>query len=255
MHSSNLSTPTSPLIKLTHIASWSLCEPPKNNGLSNFSLLTLLSTHFVKICCITVLFFDTDQNRSISMGKGWSKPEMVVSMPSPVVLDLRSLAFMLFFLYTSKTTSTWLHDLKRNLNLLQRLMKKFYVFRFWFFIDTFLAYAMKSIITFLWWCIGSKCVGIFFCYHTFKFSCQFRIIWLLDQTSFCKTKTCRWDIIAHDNFKIEISQASIVNMTENLTVSLAKSYSFFSLFLSVLFLVLEIVADNRVFHPFFFILF
>ena len=52
-----------------------------------------------------------------------------------------------------------------------------------------------------------------FCDHTFKFSCQFTLICLSDQTSFYKIKIYRWDFIAHENFKIEISQASIVNMT------------------------------------------
>ena len=37
-----------------------------------------------------------------------------------------------------------------------------------FFIANFLAYAMKSIITFLWWFVEGKCVGRFFCYHTFS---------------------------------------------------------------------------------------
>ena len=163
MHSSNLSTLTNPVTKLTHMASFYLWEPPKNNGLSNCSLLTLLSTHFVKSCSSAVLFYDADQYWSISTGKGWSQPEIIVSMPSPVVFRLSSLALMLFSLYTSKTLSTQLHDLKRKLNVLQKLMKNLlYVFRFGFFIDTFLAYAMKSIITFLWWSVGGKCVGIFF---------------------------------------------------------------------------------------------
>ena len=160
MHYSKLSTLPNPLTKLTHIASFYLCEPPKNNGLSNCSLLTLLSTHFVNSCSSAVLFYDADQNWSVSTGKDWSKPEIIVSMPSPVVLRLSSLALMLFSLYTSKTVSTWLHDLKRKLNVLQKLMKKsLYV---WLFFDTFLAYAMKSIITFLWWSVGGKCVGILF---------------------------------------------------------------------------------------------
>ena len=124
VHSSNLSTPTNPLTKLTHIASFSLCEPPKNNVLSNCSLLILSSTHFVKSCCSAVLFFDTDQNQSISTGRGWSKPEIIVSMLSPVVLRLRSLSLMVLSLYTSKAIFTWLHDLKRKLNVLQRLTKK-----------------------------------------------------------------------------------------------------------------------------------
>ena len=150
VHSSNLSTLTNPLTKLTHIPSLSLFKSPKNNGLSNCSLLTLLSTHFMKSCCSAVLFFDTDQNRSISTGKGWPKSEIIVSMPSTVVLRLRSLALMLFSFYASKTISTQLYDLKRKLYVLQRPMKKsLYVFRFYFFIGTFLAYAMKSIITFL----------------------------------------------------------------------------------------------------------
>ena len=125
IHSSNLSTIINPLTKLTHIQSFSLCEPPKNNGLSNCSFLTLVSTHIAKSYGSAVLFFDTDQNRSISTtGKGRSKSEIIVSMPSPVVLRLRSLALMLFSLYKSKLMSTWLHDLKRKLNVLQRLMKK-----------------------------------------------------------------------------------------------------------------------------------
>ena len=121
MHPSNLSTLTNPLKKPTHIASFSLCELPKNNSLSNFSCLAFVSTHFVKSCCSAVLFFDTDQKRSISTGKSCSKPEIIVSMP--VVLRLRSLALMLFSLYKSKTISTQLNDLKRKLNVLQRLMK------------------------------------------------------------------------------------------------------------------------------------
>ena len=120
----HLSTLTNPLTKLTHIASFFFCEPPKNNGLLNCSLLTLLSTHFVKSCCSAVLFFDTDQNQSISTGRGWSKPEIIVSMLSPVVLRLRSLSLMVLSLYTSKTIFTRLHDLKRKLNVLQRLTKK-----------------------------------------------------------------------------------------------------------------------------------
>ena len=32
--------------------SFSLCEPPKNNSLSNYSLLALLSIHFVKSCFV-----------------------------------------------------------------------------------------------------------------------------------------------------------------------------------------------------------
>ena len=155
VHSSNLSTLTNPLTKLTHISSFSLCEPPKSNGLSNCSILTLLSTYFEKSCCSAVLFFDTDQNRSISTGKVWWKPEIIVSIPSN--------ALMLLSLYTSKAISTQLHDLKRKLNVLQWLMKKsLYVFMFCFFIETFPLYAMKLIITFLWWSVGSKCVGIFF---------------------------------------------------------------------------------------------
>ena len=137
VHSSNLSTLTNTLAKLTHIASFYLCETSKNNGLSNCSLLTLLSTHFVKICCSAFLFFDTDQNRSISTDKGWSKSEIIVSAPSPVVLRLCSLALMLFF----HQYPTQLHDLKRKLNVLQRLMKKsLYVFRFCFSIYTFPAH-------------------------------------------------------------------------------------------------------------------
>ena len=160
MHYSKLSTLPNPLTKLTHIASFYLCEPPKNNSLSNCSLLTLLSTHFVNSCSSAVLFYDADQNWSVSTGKDLSKPEIIVSMPSPVVLRLSSLALMLFSLYTSKTVSTWLHDLKRKLNVLQKLMKKsLYV---WLFFDTFLVYAMKSIITFLWWSVGGKSVGILF---------------------------------------------------------------------------------------------
>ena len=117
----------------------------------------------MKSCCSAVLFLYTVQNRSISTGRGWSKPEIIVSMPSPVVLHLRSLSLMKFSLSTSKTISARLRDLKRKLIVLQRLMKKsLYVFRFCFFIDTFLTYAMKSIITFLWWSVGGKCVGIFF---------------------------------------------------------------------------------------------
>ena len=49
-------------------------------------------------------------------------------MPSPVLLRLSSLALMLFSLYTSKTTFTRLHDLKRKLNMLQRLMKARFMF-------------------------------------------------------------------------------------------------------------------------------
>ena len=143
LHSSNLSTLTNPLTKLIHISSFSLCEPPKNNGLSNCSFLTLLSTYFEKSCCSAVLFFDTDQNRSISMGKVLSKPEIIVSIPSN--------ALTLFSLHTSKTISPRLYDLKRKLNVLQWLMKKsLYVFRFCFFIDTFPFYDMKLIITFPW---------------------------------------------------------------------------------------------------------
>ena len=69
MHSSKLSTLTNPLTKLTPIASFSLCEPPKNNGLSNCSLLTLLSTHIMKSFCSAVLIFDADKNWAISKGK------------------------------------------------------------------------------------------------------------------------------------------------------------------------------------------
>ena len=56
VRSSNLSALTNPLTKLTQIASFSLNEPPKNNSLSNCSLLFLLSTLFVKKCCSAVLF-------------------------------------------------------------------------------------------------------------------------------------------------------------------------------------------------------
>ena len=137
MHYSKLSTLPNPLTKLTHIASFYLCEPPKNNGLSNCSLLTLLSTHFVNSCSSAVLFYDADQNWSVSTGKDWSKPEIIVSMPSPVVLRLSSLALMLFSLYTSKTVSTWLHDLKRKLNVLQKLMKKsLYVWLFFWHLSS-----------------------------------------------------------------------------------------------------------------------
>ena len=52
-----------------------------------------------------------------------------------------------------------------------------------------------------------------FCYHAFKFSYHFIIIWLLNQTSFCKIKACRWNFISHEYSEIEISQESIVNMT------------------------------------------
>ena len=103
MHSSNLSTLTNPVTKLTHMASFYLWEPPKNNGLSNCSLLTLLSNHFVKSCSSAVLFYDADQYWSISTGKDWSQPEIIVSMSSSVVFRLSSLALMLFSLYTSKT--------------------------------------------------------------------------------------------------------------------------------------------------------
>ena len=202
---------TSESLRASTITSFSLCKSRKNNGLSNCSILTLLSTHFVKSCCSAVLFFDTDQNQSISTGKGWSKPEIIISIPSPVVLRLHSLALMLFSLYKPKTISTWLHGLKRKLNVLQRLMRKsLYVSRFCFFIDTFLAYTMKSIITLL--CCWRQMRWNIFCYHTFDFSYQFRLIWLSDQTSFCKINAYRWDFITHENFKIEISQASIVNM-------------------------------------------
>ena len=61
LHSSNLSALTNPLTKLTHIAKFSLCEPPMNNNLSNCSLLTLMSDHFVKSCCSAVLIFQTNQ--------------------------------------------------------------------------------------------------------------------------------------------------------------------------------------------------
>ena len=72
----------------------------------------------MKSCCSAVLFFDTDQIRLVSTGKGLSKPEIIVSLPSPVVLCLCSLALMLFSLYTSKTIYTRLHDLKRKLKVL-----------------------------------------------------------------------------------------------------------------------------------------
>ena len=138
MHSSNLSTLTNPLTKLTHIALFSLCKPIKNNSLSNCSLLTLLSTHFMTSFCSAVLFFEADKNWAISMGKDWSKLEVIVSVFSPVVLRLCWLALMLFSLYTSKTISTRLNDLKRKPNALQRLMKKsFYVFSFDFLLTLF----------------------------------------------------------------------------------------------------------------------
>ena len=94
---SKLSTLTNLLTKLPHIASFCLCQPSKNNGLSNCSPLTLVSVLVVKSCCSAFLLFDTDQNRSISTGKGWSKPEIIVSIHSTVALRLYSLALMLFF--------------------------------------------------------------------------------------------------------------------------------------------------------------
>ena len=72
-----------------------------------------------------------------------------------------------------------------------------------------------------------------FYYHTFKFSYEFRLIWLSDQTSFCKIKTCRWNFIAHENFKIEVSQASIVNMT----------YAFNCFFSQIIFFFLTLFLD------------
>ena len=88
-----------------------------------------------------------------------------------------------------------------------------------------------------------------FCYHSFKFSCQFRLIWLSDQTSFCKIKSMLvkfhkpwefWD----RNLASEHSQDDVK------TVSLAKSYSFLSLFFLVLFLVLGTVSNNCMFFSF-----
>ena len=151
------------MTNLTHIASFSLCEPPKNNSLSNFSLWTFLSTHVVKSCCSAILFFDTDQKRSISTGKRRSKPQIIVSMPSPVVLRLRSLALMLLFFVHIKNNIypiVWLE--KKSEYAPETDEKSLYVFRFFLLIYTFPVYVMKSIITFLWWSIGGKCVGIFF---------------------------------------------------------------------------------------------
>ena len=75
----------------------------------------------MKSCCGDVLFFDRGQNWSIFLGKDRSKPEIIVFLSA--ILRLRSLALMLFSLYTPKTISTQLHGLKRKLNVLQGVVK------------------------------------------------------------------------------------------------------------------------------------
>ena len=98
----------------------------------------------MKSCCSAVLLSDTEQKLSISSSKGRSKPEIIISIISTGVLRLNSLALMLFSFYTSDTISTQLQDLKRKLQVLQRLTRK--LFRFCFFIGTLVAYTIKSII-------------------------------------------------------------------------------------------------------------
>ena len=157
-----------------------LYQPIKNNDLSNCLLLTLLSILSMKSCCSAVLLSDTEQKLSIFSSKGRSKREIIISIISTGVLHLNSLALMLFSFYTSDTISTQLQDLKRKLNVLQRLTRK--LFRFCFFIGTLVAYTIKSIIMSLWWFVGSKCAGIFFVIILLSFSSGYNTIfvWYFD---------------------------------------------------------------------------
>ena len=138
------------------------------------------------------------------MLKIWNK----FSIPSPVVLCLPWLALMLFSLYISKTIFT-----RRNLNMLQRLIINRFMFLefafFWHFFSI-CNEVNNHVSMMIYW---RQMHWNIICYHTFKFSCQFRLVRLSDQTSFCKIKASRWDFIAHENLKIKILQASIVNMT------------------------------------------
>ena len=85
------------------------------------------------------------------------KSAIVVSIPSIVVLRLCPLKLMLCLLYKSYNSAhctnipTQLHISVRDMNVFHSHVKNiFYVFKFCFLMTTFLAYAMKSIMIYLY---------------------------------------------------------------------------------------------------------
>ena len=138
------------------------------NTFSHFRISASFCVHSSNVSAETIWLIRLEHIASPSFCN-LPKPAIVVSIPSVVVLPLCLVKLMLRSLNKSNITPKQLYILVRDMNVFHKHVKKYFVFKFFFLMSTFLVNAMKSIMIYLYWLLlHGKYVGTDF--ETMAFS-------------------------------------------------------------------------------------